>query len=81
MLPEVITGLSLLLLFVAMQQRLARRTQRGDGDAGTRLGLGRLRGGGGSWPNAGRSGEAAMDLYASPWRALTLITLPLMAPH
>ena len=52
-LPEVITGLSLLLLFVALRagRRLARRPRREDGDAGACLGLGRLcRGGGAGAP-------------------------------
>ena len=51
-LPEVITGLSLLLLFVALEQadRLAGTARRHDGDAGARLGVGGLcrRGGAGA---------------------------------
>src|SRR6476646_5857132 len=83
--PEVITGLSLLLLFVALQQNIGWPAGRGAGTvtlahasvcvayvavvvrarlAGTSTDL----------------EEAAMDLYAPPWKAFALITLPLMAP-
>jgi putrescine transport system permease protein len=84
-LPEVITGLSLLLLFVALQQATGRPAGRGASTvtlahasvsvayvavvvrarlAGTPRDL----------------EEAAMDLYAPPWRAFAAVTLPLMAP-
>jgi len=83
--PEVITGLSLLLLFVALQQNIGWPSRRGAGTvtlahasvsvayvavvvrarlAGTPTDL----------------EEAAMDLYAPPWKAFALVTLPLMAP-
>jgi putrescine transport system permease protein len=84
-LPEVITGLSLLLLFVALQQATGWPAGRGAGTvtlahasvsvayvavvvrarlAGTSRDL----------------EEAAMDLYAPPWRTFAAVTLPLMAP-
>jgi putrescine transport system permease protein len=84
-LPEVITGLSLLLLFVALQESIGWPAGRGAGTvtlahasvsvayvavvvrarlAGTPTDL----------------EEAALDLYAPPWRAFALVTLPLMAP-
>jgi putrescine transport system permease protein len=84
-LPEVITGLSLLLLFVALQQATGWPAGRGASTvtlahasvsvayvavvvrarlAGTPRDL----------------EEAAMDLYAPPWRAFAAVTLPLMAP-
>jgi putrescine transport system permease protein len=84
-LPEVITGLSLLLLFVALQQATGWPSGRGAGTVtlahasvsvayvavvvrarlvGTSLDL----------------EAAAMDLYAPPWKAFVLITLPLLAP-
>ena len=84
-LPEVITGLSLLLLFVALQQAIGWPAGRGAGTvtlahasvsvayvavvvrarlAGTPADL----------------EAAAMDLYAPPWKAFALVTLPLMAP-
>jgi putrescine transport system permease protein len=84
-LPEVITGLSLLLLFVALERSTGWPARRGAGTvtlahasvsvayvavvvrarlAGTPADL----------------EEAALDLYAPPWKAFTLITLPLMAP-
>jgi putrescine transport system permease protein len=84
-LPEVITGLSLLLLFVALQQAIGWPAGRGAGTvtlahasvsvayvavvvrarlAGTPADL----------------EQAAMDLYAAPWKAFALITLPLLAP-
>ncbi|MGO9999763.1 MAG: ABC transporter permease subunit [Acetobacteraceae bacterium] len=84
-LPEVITGLSLLLLFVALQQTIGWPAGRGAGTvtlahasvsvayvavvvrarlAGTPADL----------------EEAAMDLYAPPWKAFALVTLPLMTP-
>jgi putrescine transport system permease protein len=84
-LPEVITGLSLLLLFVALQQAIGWPAGRGAGTvtlahasvsvayvavvvrarlAGTPTDL----------------EEAAMDLYAPPWKAFALVTLPLLTP-
>ncbi len=83
--PEVITGLALLLLFVALQQNIGWPAGRGAGTvtlahasvsvayvavivrarlASTSIDL----------------EEAAMDLYAPPWKAFALVTLPLMAP-
>jgi putrescine transport system permease protein len=83
--PEEITGLSLLLLFVTLQQNIGWPAGRGAGTvtlahasvsvayvavvvrarlAGTSTDL----------------EEAAMDLYAPPWKAFALVTLPLMAP-
>jgi len=83
--PEVMTGLSLLLLFVTLQQNIGWPPGRGAGTvtlahasvsvayvavvvrarlAGTSTDL----------------EEAAMDLYAPPWKAFVLVTLPLMAP-
>jgi putrescine transport system permease protein len=83
--PEVIIGLSLLLLFVALQQAIGWPGGRGAGTvtlAHAAVSVAyvavvvraRL---------AGAPADleaAAMDLYASPWRAFMLITLPLMAP-
>jgi putrescine transport system permease protein len=84
-LPEVITGLSLLLLFVALQQTIGWPAGRGAGTvtlahasvsvayvavvvrarlAGTPADL----------------EAAAMDLYAPPWKAFALVTLPQMTP-
>ncbi len=84
-LPEVITGLSLLLLFVTLQQTIGWPSGRGAGTVtlahasvsvayvavvvrarliGTPVDL----------------EAAAMDLYAPPWKAFALVTLPLMAP-
>ena len=84
-LPEVITGLSLLLMFVALQQSIGWPAQRG----ATTVTLAhasvsvayvavvvRAR-----LADAGTLlEEAAMDLYAPPWRAFALITVPLLAP-
>ena len=84
-LPEVITGLSLLLLFVTLQQSIDWPAQRG----ATTVPLAhasvsvayvavvvRAR-----LADAGTLlEEAAMDLYAPPWRAFVLITVPLLAP-
>jgi putrescine transport system permease protein len=84
-LPEVITGLSLLLLFVALEQAVGWPAGRG----ATTVTLAhasvsvayvavvvRAR-----LADAGTSlEEAAMDLYATPWGAFTRVTLPLMAP-
>ncbi|OJW19014.1 MAG: putrescine ABC transporter permease PotI [Rhodospirillales bacterium 69-11] len=84
-LPEVITGLSLLLLFVMLEQAIGWPRGRGAGTvtlahasvsvayvaAVVRARL----------ADAGTTLEqAAMDLYASPARAFALVTLPLMAP-
>ncbi len=84
-LPEVITGLSLLLLFVALEGTIGWPAGRG----ATTVTLAhasvsvayvavvvraRL---------AGTQAEleaAAMDLYAPPWKAFALVTLPLLAP-
>jgi putrescine transport system permease protein len=84
-LPEVITGLSLLLLFVAMQQ--ATGWPAGRGAATVTLAhasvsvafvavvvRARLAG------TPADLEEAALDLYAPPWRAFALVTVPLLAP-
>jgi putrescine transport system permease protein len=84
-LPEVISGLSLLLLFVACQQWIGWPAQRG----ATTITLAhaaiavayvavvvRAR-----LADAGTTlEEAAMDLYAPPWRTFAVITVPLLAP-
>ncbi len=84
-LPEVITGLSLLLLFVALEDLTGFPTGRGAGTVTlahaavsvsyvTVVVRARL----------AESGlaleEAAADLYAPPWKVFALITLPLLAP-
>jgi putrescine transport system permease protein len=83
--PEVITGLSLLLLFVTSEQLIGWPAGRGAGTVTVAhasvsvayvavLVQARL-------ADAGVALEqAAMDLYAPPWKAFALITLPLMAP-
>jgi len=83
--PEVITGLSLLLLFVALEQLIGWPAGRGAGTVTVAhasvsvayvavVVRARL-------ADAGVALEqAAMDLYAPPWKAFALITLPLMAP-
>jgi putrescine transport system permease protein len=83
--PEVITGLSLLLLFVALEQLIGWPPGRGAGTVTVAhasvsvayvavVVRARL-------ADAGEALEqAAMDLYAPPWKAFALITLPLMAP-
>jgi putrescine transport system permease protein len=83
--PEVITGLSLLLLFVTLDQLIGWPSERGAGTVTIAhasvsvayvavIVRARL-------TDAGVSLEqAAMDLYAPPWKAFALITLPLMAP-
>jgi putrescine transport system permease protein len=84
-LPEVITGLSLLLLFVTLQQATGWPAGRGANTvtlAHASVSVAyiavvvqaRL---------AGTSPDleaAAMDLYAPPWKAFALVTLPLLAP-
>jgi putrescine transport system permease protein len=84
-LPEVITGLALLLLFVALEQAVGWPAGRG----ATTVTLAhasvsvayvavvvRAR-----LADAGTLlEEAAMDLYAAPWVAFARVTLPLMAP-
>src|SRR3954469_9790503 len=83
--PEVITGLSLLLLFVALEQWIGWPAGRGAGTvtfAHASVSVAyvavvvRAR-----LADAGEALEqAAMDLYAPPWKAFALVTLPLMAP-
>ncbi len=83
--PEVITGLSLLLLFVALEQWTGWPAGRGAGTvtvAHASVSVAyvavviRAR-----LADADESLEqAAMDLYAPPWKAFLLITLPLMVP-
>lgn len=84
-LPDVLVGLSLLLLFVQMEQSFGWPAGRGALTitlAHVSVSLAyvavvieaRLR-------DAGTDlEEAAMDLGAAPWRAFMLITLPLLAP-
>lgn len=84
-LPEIITGLSLLLLFVALER--VSGWPRGRGEATVTLShaalsiayvavVVRAR-----LAEAGTAlEEAAADLYAPPWRVFARITLPLMAP-
>ena len=84
-LPEVITGLSLLLLFVTLQQAIGWPAGRGAGTitlAHASVSVAyvavvvhaRLA------DTPADLEEAATDLYAPPWRAFALITLPLLAP-
>ena len=83
--PEVITGLSLLLLFVSLEQLTGWPAGRGAGTvtlAHASVSVAyvavvvRAR-----LADAGVELElAAMDLYAPPWKAFVAITLPLMAP-
>jgi len=84
-LPEIITGLSLLLLFVTLEQAIG--WPRGRGEVTITLShaalsvayvavVVRAR-----LADAGTALEdAAADLYAPPWRVFVAITLPLMAP-
>lgn len=84
-LPDLITGLSLLLLFVALEQWTGWPSGRGAGTVTVAhasvavsyvavVVRARL-------ADAGEELEqAAMDLYAPPWQAFLLVTLPLMAP-
>ena len=84
-LPEVITGLSLLLLFVTLQELTGWPSGRGAGTvtiAHASVSVAyvavvvRAR-----LVDAGVELEqAAMDLYAPPWKAFAVITLPLMTP-
>jgi putrescine transport system permease protein len=83
--PDVIAGLALLLLFVALEQLIGWPAGRGAltiGIAQASISVAyvavvvqaRL-------TDAGRELEdAAADLYAPPWKVFALITLPLMAP-
>jgi putrescine transport system permease protein len=83
--PEVITGLSLLLFFVTLEQLTGWPAGRGAGTvtlAHASVSVAyvavvvRAR-----LADAGVALEqAAMDLYAPPWKAFAVITLPLMAP-
>ena len=84
-LPEVITGLSLLLLFVALQRTIGWPAGRGAGTvtlAHASVSVAyvavvvraRLA------DTPADLEDAAMDLYAPPWQAFIRITLPLMAP-
>ena len=83
--PEVLTGLSLLLLFVALEQATGWPAGRGAGTitlAHASVSVAyvavvvraRLA------DQPADLEQAAMDLYAPPWKAFLLITLPLMAP-
>ncbi len=84
-LPEVITGLSLLLLFVTLEQLTGWPAGRGAGTvtvAHASVSVAyvavviRAR-----LADAGTAlEEAAMDLYAPPWQAFALITVPLLGP-
>jgi putrescine transport system permease protein len=84
-LPEVITGLSLLLLFVTLQRVIGWPAGRGAGTvtlAHASVSIAyvvvvvraRLAG------TAADLEQAAMDLYAPPWKVFALITLPMLAP-
>jgi putrescine transport system permease protein len=84
-LPEVITGLSLLLLFVAMEQAVGWPAGRG----ATTITLAHITFSMAYVIVVVRSRletvdrsleEAAMDLGARPWKVFFLITLPLIAP-
>ena len=84
-LPEIITGLALLLLFVALEQTIGWPTGRGAGTVTiahasvavayvTVVVRARL-------AEAGTTMEdAAADLYAPPWTVFRRVTLPLMTP-
>jgi putrescine transport system permease protein len=83
--PEVITGLSLLLLFVALEQAFGFPAGRG---AGT-VAIAHATFGAAYVAVVVQSRladfdssleEAAMDLGARPWKVFALITLPLIAP-
>jgi putrescine transport system permease protein len=84
-LPDVLTGLSLLLLFVALDQLTGWPAGRGAATVTVAHAVmsfayvvvvirGRLTDTGDALE------EAAMDLYAPPWSVFLRITLPLMAP-
>jgi putrescine transport system permease protein len=83
--PEVITGLSLLLLFVTLEQLTGWPSGRGVGTVTVAhasvsvayvavVVRARLA------DTGVELEQAAMDLYAPPWKAFAVITLPLMAP-
>jgi putrescine transport system permease protein len=83
--PEVITGLSLLLLFVGLEQTVGWPAQRGAltvtvAHASISVAYvavvirARLA------DTPPELEQAAMDLYAPPWRAFALVTVPLLAP-
>ena len=84
-LPEVITGLSLLLLFVTLQQVIGWPAGRGASTvtlAHASVSVAyvavvvRAR-----LADAGTTlEEAAADLYAPPWKVFAMVTVPLMAP-
>ena len=83
--PEVITGLSFLLLFVALEQVLGWPAGRGAGTvivAHASVSVAYVA----VVVRARLAGadqmleQAAMDLYAPPWKAFAVITLPLMMP-
>ena len=84
-LPEVITGLSLLLLFVSLEQAIG--WPRGRGELTVTLSHAALSVAYVAVVSRARLAaagpgleDAAADLYAPPWRVFTRITLPLMAP-
>ena len=83
--PEVVTGLSLLLLFVALEQTIGWPARRGAltvtlAHASVSVAYiavvvrARLA------DTPPELEQAAMDLYAPPWRAFALVTAPLLAP-
>ena len=83
--PEVVTGLSLLLLFVALEQTIGWPARRGAltvtlAHASVSVAYiavvvrARLA------DTPPELEQAAMDLYAPPWRAFALVTVPLLAP-
>ncbi len=83
--PEVITGLSLLLLFVALEQTVGWPARRGvltvtlahaSVSAAYVAVVIRAR----LVDTPPELEQAAMDLYAPPWRAFALVTVPLLAP-
>ena len=83
--PEVITGLCLLLLFVTLEQAIGMPAGRGAGtvtmahasiSAAYVAVVVRAR----LVDTGDMLEQAAMDLYAPPWKAFGVITLPLMAP-
>ncbi len=83
--PEVITGLSMLLLFVAMADLIGWPGERG----ATTIAIAHITFGAAYVAVVVQSRlagfdrsleEAAMDLGARPWKVFTVITLPLIAP-